>query len=125
MGLGQYRFPNGVHAIDRRVTHKRVRWAQRLILNASSSRGKLFVTMNSYARRASQVRGNGKVFLYDGSRVLKSFWLNGRRVMTFHGLPKGRHNLKLSFPDEQLLCRGEGHPLGHRPLTARRPAAAW
>jgi len=104
VGLGQYRFPNGVHAIDRRVTHKRVRWAQRLILNASSSRGKLFVTMNSYARRASQVRGNGKVFLYDGSRVLKSFWLNGRRVMTFHGLPKGRHNLKLSFPTNNFFA---------------------
>lgn len=103
VGLGQYRFPNGVHAIDRRVTHKRIRWTQRLILKASSSRGKLFVTMNSYARRASQVRGNGKVFLYDGSRVIKSFRLNGRRVMTFRGLRKGRHNLKVSFPTNNFF----------------------
>jgi hypothetical protein len=103
VGLGQYRFPNGVHAIDRRVTHKRIRWTQRLILKASSSRGKLFVTMNSYARRASQVRGNGKVYLYDGSHVLKSFRLVGRRVMTFRGLHRGRHTLRLSFPTNNFF----------------------
>jgi hypothetical protein len=103
VGLGQYRFPNGVNAIDRRVTHKRIRWTQRLILRPSSSRGKLFVVMNSYARRATQVRGNGKVFLYDGSRVLKSFRLVGRRVMTFRGLHKGKHTLRLSFPTNNFF----------------------
>ncbi len=103
VGLGQYRFPNGVHAIDRRVTHKRIRWTQRLVLKASSSRGKLFVTMKSHARRASQVRGNGKVYLYDGARVLKSFRLVGRRDMTFRGLHKGRHTLRLSFPTNNFF----------------------
>ena len=38
VGLGQYRSPNGVHAIDRRVTHKRIRWTQRLILSLVLSR---------------------------------------------------------------------------------------
>ena len=103
VGLGEYHYPNGVHPIDRRVTHQRVRWEQRLILKASSSRGNLNVIMNSYAKRATQVRGSGRVTLYDGPRVLKRFWLTGRRLMTFKGLHKGGHTLKLVFPQNNYF----------------------
>jgi hypothetical protein len=103
VGLGEYEFPNGVHPIDRRVTHQRVRWEQTLLLKASSSGGNLNVSMNSYARRATQVQGSGRVTLYDGSRVLKEFWLTGHRLMTFTGMAKGAHTLKLVFPENNFF----------------------
>ena len=95
VGLGQYRFPNGVHAIDRRVTHKRIRWTQRLILKASSSRGKLFVTMKSHARRASQVRG------------------------TRQGVPLRRS----TRPEELPTCRAKGHDLPRAAQGQAHPQA--
>jgi hypothetical protein len=103
VGLGEYDYPNGVHPIDRRVTHQRVRWEQTLLLRASSSNGNLNVIMNSYAKRATQVKGSGSVSLYDGPRLLKKFWLTGRRLMTFKGLHKGGHTLKLVFPENNFF----------------------
>jgi hypothetical protein len=61
------------------------------------------VTVNSYARRASQVRGNGTVYLYDGPRLLKRFRLVGRKAMTFGGLHKGGHTLRLVFPTNNFF----------------------
>jgi hypothetical protein len=116
VGLGEYEYDNGVHPIDRRVTHRRIRWEQHLILKASSSRGNLHVIMNSYAKRATQVRGRGSVRLYDGPRLLKKFWLTGRRLMTFKGLHKGGHTLKLVFPQNNFFS---GKTVS-TPVTVRR-----
>ena len=99
LAYGDYRYPDGVHPIDRYASRVRINWATKAILEgASRSKGQLGITAIAYATGAKQSQVRGRLAIYDGNRMIKRTWLQGgRKVIKFKGLRTGTHRIKMVF----------------------------
>lgn len=99
LAIGDYRFPNGVYAIDRYAARMRIKWGTRAILKgASKGPGRLGITAISYAKGAKQSGVRGRLAIYDGDKLVKRTWLRGgRKVVRFNNLRPGYHQIKMVF----------------------------
>jgi len=110
LALGDYRYPNGVHPIDRYAARMRIRWGTTCILRgASRSKGVLRLTAIAYAAGANQSTVRGRARLYDGTRRVAAFWIpRGRKVVTLRHLSSGVHRFRMVFDQNPWFDASRG-----------------
>ena len=98
VGLGEYQFPNGVHPIDRDVTHIAVRWGTETFLSGRSVRHRqLRLTGLARPEMAKQLGARGKVTIWSGKRVVKRGFLGHRKTWTLKNMKPGPHKITMQF----------------------------
>lgn len=105
VGLGEHEFPNGVHPIDRDVTHISCRWGTQAFLSGrSTAPHKLNLVASARAAMAHKVQARGHVVVYSGKRVVKRTFVNGHRTIKLTGLSKGPHKITMLFKRSQSFA---------------------